>query len=119
MKLLRTGSFVQRPYERMKSINMASPPAVSDSGLRWLVELKTIQKAGRPLPIFFLFFPIFPKYSYLVLLHDDKCYCRQNFRTLQGQRFYTNSLKIMAHLDIGLTHLKHREDICTHLYLDL
>ena len=35
------------------------------------------------------------------------------------ENFYTNSVQIMAHLEIGLMHLKHREAICTHLYLDL
>ena len=30
-----------------------------------------------------------------------------------------NSIHIMADLNIGLTHLKHRVNVCTHLYLDL
>ena len=28
-----------------------------------------------------------------------------------GHQFFTDSVQILAHLDIGLTHLKHREDI--------
>ena len=80
------------------------------------------------IPIFapkFLFFPIFSliwnkTYRYLqVCSYMTISATIEKFRPLRGHQFYTNSVQITAHLDIGLTHLKDREDICTHLYLDL
>ena len=43
----------------------------------------------------------------------------EKFSSPEGALINTISVQLMAHLDIGLAHLKHREDVCTHLYLDL
>ena len=80
------------------------------------------------IPIFapkFLFFPIFSLIWNKIYRYLQVCSYMTISATVEkispptGHQFYTNSVQIMAHLDMGLTHLKHREDICTHLYLDL
>ena len=70
------------------------------------------------IPIFapkFLFFPIFSLIWKKTYRYLQVC----SYMTISATVENFNSVQIMAHLDIGLTHLKHREDICTHLYLDL
>ena len=96
---------------------------------------------GRPLPTFFLLFPIFSKYSYLFLFLLQNSYFFLFFHSfgiknryfqvcsymtlgasvekISASILHWNSIHIRADLNIGLTRLKHRRNVCTHLYLDL
>ena len=84
---------------------------------------------------FFLLFPIFSKSSYFFLFfhsfgikHRYLHFCSymtigatvEFFPPPAGASILNfHSVHIMVHFNIGLTHLKHRGDVCTHLYLHL
>ena len=104
--------------------------------------------SGRPLPTFFLLFPTFsyffkiflfipifaPKFLFFPifsLIWNKNIYFQVcSYMTLGAtvekisaptgaSILHWNSIHIKADLNIGLTHLKHRGNVCTYLYLDL
>ena len=114
--------------------------------MRWYLDMfRAAILPGRPLPTFFLLFPTFsyffkiflfipifaPKFLFFHSFGIKNRYFQvcsymtlgatvEKFSSPTGASIlHWNSTHIRADLNIGLTHLKHRGNVCTHLYLDL